>query len=80
MTKSHLEKMKTQLIFKHTFDEWKSLYVRLPLQLLEYLATEYSMTKERRFSKIKAFKFLFSKAIILQKILMVIRQWSTFLT
>jgi len=58
MTKSHSKKMKTQSISKHTFDEGKSLYIRLSLPLLEYLASEYSMTKERRFSKIKAFKFL----------------------
>ena len=58
MMKSHSEKMKTQSISKHTFDEGKSLYVRLSLQLLEYLSSEYSVTKEGRFSKIKAFKFL----------------------
>ena len=58
MMKSHSEKMKTQSISKHTFDEGKSLCVRLSLQLLEYLSSEYSVTKEGRFSKIKAFKFL----------------------
>ena len=58
MMKSHSEKMKTQSISKHTFEEGKSLYVRLSLPLLEYLSSEYSVAKEGRFSKIKAFKFL----------------------
>ncbi len=50
--------MKTQSISKHSVDEGKSLYVRLSLQLLEYLTSEYSVTNRGRFSKIKAFKFL----------------------
>ena len=50
--------MKTQSISKHSDDEGKRLYVRLSLPLLEYLASEYSTTKEGRFSKFKAFKFL----------------------
>lgn len=58
MTKSHSEKMKTQSISKHSFDEGKSLYLRLPFLLLEYLSSEYSVAKEGRFSKIKAFNFL----------------------
>lgn len=58
MIKFHSEKMKTQSTFKHTFCKGKSLYVRLSFQFLEYLSSDYTLGKEGRFSKMKAFKFL----------------------
>ena len=50
--------MKTQQTFKHSSNEWKCLYLRLPFQLLEYLSSDYNLGKVGRLSKMKAFKFL----------------------
>ena len=50
--------MKTQQTFKHSSNEGKCLYLRLPFQLLEYLSSDYNLGKVGRLSKMKAFKFL----------------------
>lgn len=50
--------MKTQSTSKHLFDEWKSIYIKLPFFLQECLSADCSIRKDGRFCKMKAFHFL----------------------
>ena len=50
--------MKTQSMSNDTFRKGKSLFVTLPFPLLDYLSSDYALSRSRRYSKIEAFRFL----------------------
>ena len=50
--------MKTQSMSNDTFRKEKSLFVTLPFPLLDYLSSDYALSRSRRYSKIEAFRFL----------------------
>lgn len=58
MIKSSFRKMKTQSMSNDTFRKGKSLFVTLPFPLLDYLSSDYALSRSRRYSKIEAFRFL----------------------